>query len=362
MQSRVWVKRFLLIVIGAIFAVYSINLFIDPIWVFSHKHKYNSIQYGFDERLQKSVALNYHEDISKIDTLLFGSSRTTFYNQNRFYNMKVYNYAFSSAKPYEFVEYLNFAKKLKKGEFKNIILGLDFFGIMPYDVSYKKAAIFKDIDKNSQLKYALTHYLSFSALKYAYKNFKNAYTSKWEEGYTRDNIKLLNQDISKEKVISNAFRRSKKYYSKKNVLNYNENYSKIFEDLIVSNKNSKFIVYTTPLSSPFLYQIYSNEQYKKNYFRWIRDMVDVFGKVYFFTMPSELAYNFWNYSRDGDHYYPFVCDKIIDIISQKKQINGYGIIITKDNLEKSIKIINNSIKDFESKYRRFLSSVKQSRN
>ena len=128
MNAKKWLKIWFGIIATAIPLIVGLNFFIDPMWFFPYSNKFNSLQVDFDERLQKSIKLKYNEDLENIDTLLLGSSRSTYYNQNKFGNLKVFNFAFSGAYPYEYKYFINYAKALKGDKFKNIILGLDFYG------------------------------------------------------------------------------------------------------------------------------------------------------------------------------------------------------------------------------------------
>lgn len=329
MNVKKWLKIWLYSMIISILSIVGFNYLIDPLWFFSHSHKLNTLQVGMNERLQKSIKLKYNKDLKNIDTLLMGSSRSTYYDENKFSNLKVFNFSFSNAYPDDYQSFINYAKALKGKEFKNIILGLDFFGSGTNKTKQEKIDYLSNFDKNSS--YIFSNYMSIDTLQYSFTNMIRSMTnSTGRRSYNRSNIVIVNKEDS-EKVIKRAKKRSKTYWEKKK-MEYNENYINILKDLKYQNQKSNFIVYTTPLSNPFLNIIYHNKELKEYYFKWIKDMVFVFDKIYFFTLKSELSKNYKNYSLDGDHYYPEAVENISKIISGEKSIKGFGFLITKDNI------------------------------
>lgn len=341
MNAKKWLKIWFGITAIVIPLIVGLNFFIDPMWFFSHSNKFNSLQVDFDERLQKSIKLKYNENLNNIDTLLLGSSRSTYYNQNKFGNMQVYNFAFSGAYPYEYKYYINYAKALKRDEFKNIILGLDFYGCGYKKEKKEKPDYLSDLDKNPL--YILSNYVSLDASKYSFNNIaKSISNHAGGRSYNRKNIVFVDKQNTK-KVEERADSRSKAYWKN---MSYDENYVNILQDLKNQNQKSKFIIYTTPLSKPFLRVLYRDKKLKEYYFRWIKDMVFVFDKVYFFTLPNKLSENYTIYSKDGDHFYPEAVENISKIISGQKEIKGYGIIITRDNVDKVLGDLDKQIKDY----------------
>ena len=112
----------IIIVLGSIM---SFNFYIDPLWTFNHSNPYNDVQTVIDERQQKVNRIHYQP--FEYDTLLIGSSRTTYINQNDFQDMNVYNFAASDLAFKEYKSFINYAKSENDGEFKRIIIGVDFF-------------------------------------------------------------------------------------------------------------------------------------------------------------------------------------------------------------------------------------------
>ncbi len=342
MSRKKWIKIWLYVNTLAIVGIVSLNFLIDPLWFFSHSHKLNSLQVDFDERLQKSIKLKYNENLENIDTLLMGSSRSTYYDQSKFGNMKVFNFAFSGAYPYEYKYFINYAKSLKKNEFDNIILGLDFYGCGYKKDKKEKPDYLSDLDKNPL--YILSNYMSLDASRYSLTNIAKSITNHaGGRSYNRNNVVLADKKNIKQ-VEERAKNKSKIYWKN---MEYDENYSNVLQGLKNQNQKSNFIIYTTPLSKPFLQVLYGNKKLKEYYFRWVRDMVLVFGKVYFFTLPNKLSENYMSYTKDGDHFYPEAVENISKIISGQKDIKGFGIIITRDNVDKVLIDLEQQIKNYD---------------
>lgn len=342
MNEKKWIKIWFLTIMIIIPSAIGLNYLIDPLWFFSHSNKFNTLQIGFNERLQKSIKLKYNEDLRNIDTLLMGSSRSAYYNQNKFGDLKVFNFSFSDAYPYEYMYFINYAKALKGNEFKNIILGLDFFGSGKSKKIKENINYLSDLDKKSL--YILFNYMSLDTLQYTLTNMMRSITNyTGGRSYNRNNVVMVDKKDSKE-VERSAKRRSVRYWKN---MQYNENYVKIFKELKYQNQKSNFIIYTTPLSQPFLHIIYHDKKLKDYYFKWIKDMVLVFDKIYFFTLPSKLSENYLNYSKDGDHFYPVVVENISKIISEQKAIKDFGVLITKDNVDEVLINLNKQTQSYD---------------
>jgi len=343
MNQKKWLKIWFSIVIIVIPFAVSLNFFIDPLWFFTHSHRLNTLQVDIDERLQKSIKLKYNENLNNIDTLLLGSSRSTYYNQNKFGNLKVFNFAFSSAEPYEYKYFINYGKSLKGKEFNNIILGLDFYGCGQTKEKNDKPDYLSDLERKPS--YVLSHYMSLDAMQYSLTNiFRSITNHAGGRSYNRSNVVIADkQDV--KKVEKRAKSRSKTYWQSMAV--YDKNYSAILQNLKDQNNKTNFIVYTTPLSQPFLSVLYNDKKLREYYFKWIKDMVLVFDKIYFFTLPSKLSENYAIYSKDGDHYYPDAAQNISRIISGQQDIKEFGIVITKNNIDKVLIDLEKQIENYE---------------
>lgn len=341
MNSKKWTIKLILSIILSIFLVFIINFIIDPLWIFGHSNFLNKKQEGFDERKLKTIYLKNH---TNFNTLLLGSSRTTFYNQNHFSNnMKVFNYSFSNAKPYEYLDYINYFKE--NNNLQNLILGFDFFASTLESDEDRNKRISRNKEQISEIKklnsyeYFFKYAFTLDVLKHSLENIKRSILDTNDKrSYNRQNV--ANCDlINKDKVIKTSQKRATTYYSK--VLEFDESLVNTLNQIKFSNPNTKIIIYTTPLSKPFLDKIKNNKKLKKIYYKWINTLVNNFDKIYFTTYYNDFSNNYSIFSRDGDHYYSHIVKEISKFIGKKeinKQfINSENILILDKNNVNSIK-------------------------
>lgn len=327
MKSKKWIVSFGMVSFLLIGSVGFFNYFIDPFNIFTHRHVFNSFAVDFNERIQKSAYFKYNSP-QDYDAILVGSSRATFYNQKMFRGMNLYNFSFSGSTPMEYNSYLEFAKKNNSQPFSKIILGLDFY---TFNSTYHKNQFSKI---GSKFSFFFKNYFSLDTMKYSIINCKRSlFQTTGHRSYDRDNI-VHSDKINVDRVRFLSESRSKNYYS--TFKDYNKNYKYILKSLRDNNSQSKFIIYTSPLSKDFLYVIYKDKKLLEFYFLWLENIVSVFDEVYFFTVPSEFSEKYELYSIDGDHFYPEVGIIIADILTADKSIGAYGMKVTKDNLEQFI--------------------------
>lgn len=185
--------------------------------------------------------------------------------------------------------------------------------------------------------------LSKDTLKYSKRNYKNTKIDN-KIYYDRNNIKY-------QKKVSENERRLRYKISLNHHLEeldsrnyiYNENYKTILEKIKDKNKNTKFIIFTSPISSNLLASIIQKSKRLKEYKRWLKELVNVFGEVNHFMTINEITTDLNNYP-DDDHYYPYIGKILANKITNKdlKTPENFGIILNKNN-------IDNYLKTFEEK-------------
>lgn len=344
-------KKFLKVVLGLSFFVAiligGINYIFDPLWMFDHSNKLNQKQEGFDERQQRTNYI-YFKSEAKFDGILLGSSRATFVNQNDFVNMNIFNYASSSMQPFEYKGYIDFAKKVKGQDLKYIIIGSDFYGSgIPKDVKFEKPEFYI----NNTLNFAYKSLFSFDVIK---KSIKNIIISLFGSSmyYDRENIKYQEKVTEaerykryKENIKRHTLELSNPRYQ------YNNEYLNILRTIKNENSNSKFIIYTSAVTSDLFVSIIKNGERWEDYKRWLYDLIEVFGEVNHFMDINSITRNLENYP-DDDHAYPFVLKLLANKLSnfENKDIpHDFGIILTKDNVEGYLKELEKQIKEYNLK-------------
>ena len=209
MDSLGFTKWFFLLSFVLLLLVGWFVYLMDPYWSFSHSHRFNSLQFASNERVQKSNMVFFGK--FNYDTLILGSSRVTFINQNDFKGMRAFNYSFSMALPYEYESYIDFAKQKRGKEFKNIIIGMDFFGSnQNIKKNFNADEIFSDING---LVYRYRILFTIDALKNSLENLKRSIFHKvGGRSYDRHNIAYttkMNKDEVKKYIIKGSLRTHK---------------------------------------------------------------------------------------------------------------------------------------------------------
>ncbi|WP_373073745.1 hypothetical protein [Sulfurimonas sp.] len=317
--------------------------------MFTHENSLNSKQIDFDEREQKTNYINSH-NMKKFDSVLLGSSRSTFINQNSFVNMNVYNYAVNSMYPTEYREYINFFKDNVNHKLKYIILGVDFFGTnKKFPITFNKPSFY--LEKSSSILYKFNNLLSYDMLEFSKKNIKNYFYNKEFIYYDRANIKyhdILDETTRKKRYKMTLTKHIKGFEGKN--YEYNENYVQIFEKIKQENKESQFIVFTPPVTADLLVAIIRDTNRYNEYKRWLYDLIHTFGKVYHFMDINSMTTNFSNYP-DDDHMYPKHINLVAKIISSKSNnIDDFGVILDKDNIKEYLYELQKKYKHYEVRY------------
>jgi hypothetical protein len=307
--------------------------FMDPMWTFGHAHKYNDVQTVIDERQQKTNAIHYQP--FDYDTLLLGSSRSTYINQNDFTGMKVFNFAVSNMSIREYNSFIEFAKKERGKEFDRIIIGLDFFKTS-IDQSNAPRSLNQYVKKINEPFYRYKNLLSWDLLKYSYENFKMSKANKVleERNYNGKNVafaRVIDPEKTKKQTEAKIKKFRTVFYGK--TYRYNPEYKNILMELKNNNPNTEFIVFTTPISTP-LFEALVQENRLDDYERWLKDIVSVFGGVYNFMYPNSVTNDISNYF-DGHHFYPPVGTLIAkSISSERAEIpKDFGVYVSNQNLD-----------------------------
>ncbi len=334
MDYKKTLKWMFIIYISFLAPIGIINYVMDSYWTFDHENRFNQMQTGSNERQQKTNYIYFHP--FDYNALLLGSSRTTLINQNDFEGLKVFNYAVSMMMPQEYKEYIEFAKKRKGGEFEYIILALDFFGTNKLQKAENPKPI---IENTTSPFYRYKLLFSIDALKNSAANIRRYITGKkYRRSYDRHNVATTDPLTPQQ---AKAIIERRKHWEERYA--YNENYKNILEDLKKSNPKSKFIVFTTPVSS-HLFKLMINEGHLKEYERWLKELVEVFGKVTNFMTENSITKDYVHNFVDTNHFYPrigkMIAHKVLGIPDPSIP-KDFGDVLTKENINDYINTLNN---------------------
>jgi hypothetical protein len=340
---RVWLSTIMLIPI-----VGFVNYIVDPNWTFNHSNIFNSKQKGFNERQQKTnyIYFNWQDNLQGV---LLGSSRSTYMDQNEFHNMNIYNYSVNSMLPDEYNEYINFVKKINGKELKYIVLGIDFFGTNAIKGTLEfQSPEFYIINTTSGL-YRYRMLFSLDTLRFSFKNIKNMYRNS-QHYYTRDNVHYRGK-VDEAERLKNYKVNLKKHtntFIGENYL-YDMRYKGVLNKLKAENPNTKFIVFTTPISADLLVSVIKNGKRINEFERWLNETIDVFGEVHHFMTINSVTRDLQNYP-DDDHFYPQIATLLANKISgkeNKKIPKDFGMILNKDTVSRYLIQFKRQIADYE---------------
>jgi hypothetical protein len=338
MNSKKWIKIWLSTMVITIAITGSINYLVDPMWLFSHQFTFNQVQGAFNERQQKTNYLQFRNS-NTYNGVLLGSSRTASINQKDFVGMNVFNYAFGSMKPFEYIEYLEFFKKKHKN-LNYIIIGADFLNTSipnPKNINFEIPKYY--INNTINPSYRLTTLLSVDTLRYSFINiarFLNRRDENKGAFYDRNNIRFKDKASEKQRIeaYTSNIKRQTNYFTGKNY-KYNHEYISILNTLKNNNPHTNIIIFTSPISADLLVSIIKNGERLKEYRDWLYNLITEFGLIYHFMDINSITTNLKNYPDDS-HYYPYigklVANRISDFDNQKIP-NDFGIVLNKNNLD-----------------------------
>jgi hypothetical protein len=347
MNFKVWNIIVLTIIVLSVGGVSGFNYFIDPLWMFGHSHEYNDVQAAINERQQKTNHIKYQH--FSYDGLLLGSSRTTYINQYEFKNEKVYNYSVSNLSIQEYDSFLQFAVRENGRDFTHVYIGVDFFKTSVKESS-KKISILGYVQTVDDPIYRFKKQLSLDLLDYSWDNFKYSIkdSNVYVRNYNRQNVATalkVNEETMKSQTEGKVKKFRKVFYGE--TYKYNQNYPKVLQNIVNKYPNTKFVVFTTPISEP-LFQALVEEGRFPDYEQWIRDLVEVFGGVYNFMTINEVTKQWQGNYFDGHHFYEHVGTLIAHRINRVEDENlpaDFGEYVTKENIDAHIQSIQSIMKE-----------------
>ena len=328
-------------------SVVSFNFWIDPLWHYSHAHAYNDVQKVINEREQKIAQLQFEE--KDFDTLLIGSSRSTYIHPTAFGTWDVFNASVANLSMREYQSYILYAQSQNK-DIERIILGVDFF-----KSSEEEAGAARSVNnyeaKVKQPFYRAKNLLSLQVLDYSIDNFKLSRGNLITEDrlYNRQGEafakKLTENEI--EKMTAEKIKRFEETFYGEHYTYYPK-YAEIMTKVKNTVPNGEMIVFTTPISTE-LFKTLVNTGLYDDYEVWIRDLVEVYGGVWNFMYPNTVTNDINNY-YDGHHFYPEIGSLIANRIENgtaSPATDDFGFYVTTDNIEKHLKEVRSLVAEFE---------------
>jgi len=344
MKYKKWVRLFLSAVLAVIALFALFNYTIDPLWTFCHSNRYNNAQPGFDERQLKTNRA-YFCGLEQYDALLLGSSRTTYINQHDFKTMKVFNYSGVAMYPVEYEKWIAQAKKIKGGSFKNIIIGVDFFGSNDGPFGRQQMnntpAPSHYLDITTSFMYRYKMLFTMDTLDKSIESIKHSKTLGTVD-YTRDNVKQtirISPQRKQQAISHQTGLYSHQVYGAG--YKFNPKLKAYFQALKKENPETKFIIFTTPINID-LFKILVQRGRLDDYKKWLTLLVGEFGEVYDFMGINSITKNRENYA-DLHHFYPefgtLIADRVT-VVPNSALPKDFGAILNKQNLKSYFKQID----------------------
>ncbi|HOT44594.1 MAG TPA: hypothetical protein PLM53_09025 [Spirochaetota bacterium] len=347
MEKKQWLITTALIALILPAIIMGFNYYMDPLWCFNISHKYNQVQAEINERKQKTNYITFRD--FNYRGLLIGSSRSAFISQYSFKGLSVYNYSVNGFRMDELFPFTEYAKKRNGRDFEYIFLGLDFENAARYAIDEATLAVTKqNFDETNSLLYRVKTLLSIDTARYSWQNLKNYRKGFWRY-YDRNNVEHIKKHTREEQLgiftmhmTEYADKKKSRYLN----FTYNENYKADLEKFKMENPRSRIVVFLTPASLPLLEMIVAYGLLD-DYFRWIGDVVDVFGQVYLFMYPNRISEDYLDNFFDPSHANPEVGIMIVDAI-YNKPITGdtdFGMLITRSNLKEKLQLLERLMKN-----------------
>ena len=100
------------------------TMYVDPLWQWNHPFHKEAWHCPFNERMQKTNWLASRKP--KIDSLIVGSSRSSYMNPELLESKCAFNYSVSSGEDSEFAEHINYVKKRSSLTLKFVVIEASF--------------------------------------------------------------------------------------------------------------------------------------------------------------------------------------------------------------------------------------------
>ena len=342
MSMKIWTIIFFLPMFFAVILP-AINVWrVDVNMQWNHPFHPDGYYIGFNERRQKTNYLASHAPLP-IDTLLLGSSRTTYIDPAWTGTDYGFNYGVSSGNYKDYEKYLNFAQSCSSKEIKNVWLELSFF--QPLDAGNEKLDNADDcINAAGRLDSKFTNIFSHDAIELTRKSVLPLNTDEIErlvdayrvKGGDLQSYRVKDKFYVNDEEKSSEIARQLKVYDDMKFFcqSYDEKCAIRLKKLASSLAGKNVVVYMPPVTTAYLNQEARYGQLK-NHERFLREAVAAFGEVWDFAYPNEITNNEDNF-QDAHHPKIVTLEKMITIIRNGTPEDKYKYLVNKHNLEEHI--------------------------
>ena len=331
MSNYRWVVKFLLLSLVLMAILASSNYILNNNYYFNH-NLVKFEKHSPDERKYKANYIYNNKLNNDFDTVILGSSITTFLDQKRFYPSNAYNFAVNGMIPAEYKSALNYLEKYNSTDIETVILGLEFFVSNVNEVKRINASnIEKYLTIKDDLLSLIKYLTSVDNIIQPIQSLLGRNTKFYRHF---SNVKSHDK-LSLHEVKYNIEHGLKRTAEELNRYKYDENYKRILKGFVDSNKNKDMTVFISPQSYPY-FALLLDLKFDE-YSRWIRETVSIFGDVLYFNYPNEITSNYLNNYQDARHYTSQSGDIIVDDIVNSSH-NNY-VTLTMENVDSYLKVL-----------------------
>jgi hypothetical protein len=126
---------------------------------------------------------------------------------------------------------------------------------------------------------------------------------------------------------------------------YNPDYRRLLREVKERHSQVRFVVFTTPETAQ-LFKVLVSKGRMGDYERWLQDIIDVFGGVYNFMLPTSFTMNRDNFF-DAQHLYPEKATPIVRRIMGESEQRGaeIGYLLTQKTIKVHLDKVHKLIMD-----------------
>lgn len=273
-----------------------LNILVDPLWFFGGD-KLLPRNFAFDERTAR--AARFASSPRNYNCYIFGASRVSLINENRFAGYTCFMFAFAAATPRELVAFAEYAKKFQKAEPRLIVVGIDDFDFIEPADSFTVPSFVRD----GQLPKFWNYYLSMRVATWSIETLFDR--SPLERYYGADLTGQVRPDARTFQTKRLTLPPGQHWdFSDENAGTYAA-FRRIFP-------HAHLVGYVTPIAADRVLE-YDRSGVLHDYLHALIEAVKSFDEAYDFSIPSPVTLD-PAMTYDGSHFYPIVGDRIINAI------------------------------------------------
>jgi hypothetical protein len=287
--------------------ILGLNILVDPLWFFGGD-KLAARNFAFDERTAR--AARFASGAKDYDCYIFGASRVSLMNENRFVENKCFMFSFAAATPRELVAFAQYAKTIELREPKLVIVGIDDFDFIDQADSFDVPSFVADKKPPRFWNF----YFSARVAGWSIQTLLDR--SPLERYYGADLTGQVRADARSFQGPRLTLAPGQHWhFSDTNVGVYAE-FRRIFP-------NARLVAYVTPIAAGRVLA-YQRDGILPDYLRALVDTAKHFDEAYDFSVPSAVTMD-PTLTYDGSHFYPAVGDQIAAALQSHD--SGFGVRI-----------------------------------